>query len=345
MDQKSINYKAFSIKSSFKEEDDEKKYINNFVKCFNVNHNYLSIHKNFNNNVLEELLSFHDEPINSVSCINQFLLRKQIKKEGFKAIIVGEGGDEVLGGYNRMFIPYLYNIYIKQNKKIPIDVKKNISLSLGKSFNQILKSIKNYYLNLKKNDHDIEDLSVFDFLKLSEKELANNLKFYNTSKPEQKNYFKSFLSSHLLKRDLPHTLRMEDRNSMSQSIENRSPFVDYKFIEYIFSLNENYFMKNGLSKFMLRNFMKNKLPESYFRKKKIGRPGNAKILIFKHYFEKFCDYLDTNKYHCTYFDSKLILKNITMEKKANRFRRDNRFYFRVLNYLIWKKNIQKNYLF
>ena len=250
-----------------------------------------------------------------------------------------------MGGYNRMFIPYLYNIYIKQNKKIPIDVKKNISLSLGKSFNQILKSIKNYYLNLKKNDHDIEDLSVFDFLKLSEKELANNLKFYNTSKPEQKNYFKSFLSSHLLKRDLPHTLRMEDRNSMSQSIENRSPFVDYKFIEYIFSLNENYFMKNGLSKFMLRNFMKNKLPESYFRKKKIGRPGNAKILIFKHYFEKFCDYLDTNKYHCTYFDSKLILKNITMEKKANRFRRDNRFYFRVLNYLIWKKNIQKNYLF
>ena len=132
---------------------------------------------------------------------------------------------------------------------------------------------------------------------------------------------------------------------MNKPVFSFLPYKDNKFIEYIFSLNENYFMKNGLSKFMLRNFMKNKLPESYFRKKKIGRPGNAKILIFKHYFEKFCDYLDTNKYHCTYFDSKLILKNITMEKKANRFRRDNRFYFRVLNYLIWKKNIQKNYLF
>ena len=104
------------------------------------------------------------------------------------------------------------------------------------------------------------------------------------------------MSSHLLKRDLPHTLRMEDRNSMSQSIENRSPFVDYKLIEYIFSINEYYFMKNGLSKFMLRDHMKNKLPKNYFNKKKVGRPGSSQILIFKIYFEKFCDYLRTNTY-------------------------------------------------
>ena len=81
--------------------------------------------------------------------------------------------------------------------------------------------------------------------------------------------------------------------------------------------------------------------ESFFEKKKVGRPGNARIFIFNLYFEKFCDYLGTNKYQNSYFDSKSILKNIIKEKKTNHFRSDNRFYFRVLNYLIWKKNTEK----
>ena len=41
-------------------------------------------------------------------------------EEGYKALIVGEGGDEVLGGYNRMFMPYFYNNYLKHNKQIPL---------------------------------------------------------------------------------------------------------------------------------------------------------------------------------------------------------------------------------
>ena len=129
---------------------------------------------------------------------------------------------------------------------------------------------------------------------------------------------------------------MEDRNSMSQSIENRSPFADYKFIEYIYSLDEYYFMKDGLSKYMLRNFMNNKLPKIYFTKKG-RRPGDAKILIFKHYFEKFSDYLIQNKNQ--YFDIASILDNINSENKNQNFSKDNRFYFRVLNYLIWKNSI------
>ena len=48
-----------------------------------------------------------------MSFLNQFVLRKKIHEEGFKVLMVGEGGDEVLGGYNRMFIPYLYNIFTK----------------------------------------------------------------------------------------------------------------------------------------------------------------------------------------------------------------------------------------
>jgi asparagine synthase (glutamine-hydrolysing) len=344
LDLKIDNYKAFSIKSSFEDEDDESKYIDKFVSLNQVKHKYLKVHNKYNKNILEELLISHDEPINSVSCINQFLLRKEIHREGYKVLIVGEGGDEVLGGYERMFLPYLYSIYLKNNKQIPKIVKENISSKLGKKFPYFLKYLENYIKNINKNKNDIEDFNVFDFLNIKENEMPKKLRYYNDAKLGQENYFKSFLASHLLKRDLPHTLRMEDRNSMSQSIENRSPFVDSKFIEYVFSLDEYFFIKNGLSKFMLRDIMQKRLPKSYLEKKKVGRPGNAKTLIFNLYFEKFCDYLSTSKYKNSYFDLKIVLKNIIKEKKENNFRRDNRFYFRVLNYLIWKQNNEK-YLF
>ena len=42
---------------------------------------------------------------------------------------------------------------------------------------------------------------------------------------------------HLKVRDIPYVLRMEDRNSMFNSLETRVPFLDFKFINYAFNNN------------------------------------------------------------------------------------------------------------
>ena len=92
-------------------------------------------------------------------------------------------------------------------------------------------------------------------------------------------------------------------------------------------------MKDGLSKYMLREIMKDKLPKEYFKKKKIGRPGNPSFIINKFYYEKFLDLLNTYK----------IPNMINVEIKEsfiNDFKIKNNenfiLYFRILNYLIWK---------
>ena len=240
-----------------------------------------------------------------------------------------------------MFLPYIYSVFLKNKKKIPNEVKENISLNLGENFSKIEKSIK-LYSNFLKNKNDIEDKEVFNFLNTSEEDIPKILAFYNPTNPNQNNTFKNFLLNHIFKRDLPHILRQEDRISMSQSIENRTPFVDHKFIEYVFSIHENYFMKNGQSKFMLRNLMQNKLPKAYFSKKKIGRPGNPKVLIFEFYFTKFCDYLQSSDAKNEFFDNKKVLQNLIHDKEKCDYRVNNNIYFRILNYLIWKKNLKES---
>ena len=82
--------------------------------------------------------------------------------------MVGEGGDEILAGYNRMYIPYLFNIYIRNKIKIPEFVKKNISIKIGKKFNSVDRILK-YYPNRLKKLHDIENTSNLKFFYLNEK--------------------------------------------------------------------------------------------------------------------------------------------------------------------------------
>ncbi len=331
------DYKAYSFLSNDKNENDEKKYINDFVKENSINHSFVSNKNYFSKNILEEINYFQDEPFSSISFLNQFVLRKKIAKDGFKVLLVGEGGDEVLGGYNRMFIPYLNEVYVKKKKEIPYQMKENLIKKTGLKLSELLNKINNSNkINLEKND--IEDQSIFKIFNYKPSQIPKNLRFYNKTNLNKNNSFKSFLLNHIFKRDLPHILRQEDRISMSQSIENRSPFVDHKLLEYIFSIDTEFFMQNGNSKFMLRSITKNDLPSSYFEKKKYGRPGNPLNLISEIYFEKFIDYLNSNFAHNKFFDKNKVKRQIIYDKK-NKITSNFNSYFRILNYLIWKQNI------
>ena len=78
-------------------------------------------------------------------------------------------------------------------------------------------------------------------------------------KAEKPNYPKPFADGILNKqyRDLfctkiPRALRFNDRISMLFSTELREPFLDYRLVEFVFSLPLDFKIKNGVTKFMLR---------------------------------------------------------------------------------------------
>ena len=102
-------------------ENDESEIIQRFVKLNNLRHEFIDVEKFYSKRFLKDIIKFQDEPINSPSHINQFILRKQIKKRKFKVLIVGEGGDEVFGGYIRNMYSYLINEF---KNKLPQKIKK-----------------------------------------------------------------------------------------------------------------------------------------------------------------------------------------------------------------------------
>ena len=59
--------------------------------------------------------------------------------------------------------------------------------------------------------------------------------------------FDEYLYRRLVGNGLPALLRYEDKNSMAFSIEARVPFLDYRLVEYAFSLSPSQKIRDGVT--------------------------------------------------------------------------------------------------
>jgi asparagine synthase (glutamine-hydrolysing) len=61
-----------------------------------------------------------------------------------------------------------------------------------------------------------------------------------------------------------------DRMSMAHSLEVRPPFLDHRIVEFAASLPQRLKIRGGTQKFVLRELMRGKLPETVLKRKKTG---------------------------------------------------------------------------
>ena len=102
----------------------------------------------------------------------------------------------------------------------------------------------------------------------------------------------------------PQTLS-SDQLSMHFSIENRCPFLSHELYEFTSTLPEDYLIRNGYGKSILRDAMKNIVPKEILKfREKIG--FNADINSFFN--------LKSKKFKEKIFQSSLINKFINVDK-------------------------------
>jgi asparagine synthase (glutamine-hydrolysing) len=84
--------------------------------------------------------------------------------------------------------------------------------------------------------------------------------------------------SHRLREDLtnaliPYWLTSGDRGCMGVPVEVRAPFLDYRVVDYAFTLPTSYLVRDGWHKWLLRKAMEDVLPaDVVWRKRKLGFP-------------------------------------------------------------------------
>lgn len=246
------NIETFSVVSNDKKMSEEpfidivvnSRIMKNYKMNFDANH----VIQNF-----DTVLRHQDEPFFNLSVLAGYSILKRIKEDtNIIVLLNGQGGDELLMGYLKYFFFYEKDM-MKRGQYM-----KAAGLMLSAIFNRTiinqfnLGKAKRYlpgHLNKKSsyiNDTGVGLVDTWSFDDMRHRQILDIDKF-----------------------SIPALCRYEDRNSTANSLEMRVPFLDYRLVSFCLNLSNDYKIKNGWTKFILRKVM-NGLPKdiSYRRDKK-----------------------------------------------------------------------------
>jgi asparagine synthase (glutamine-hydrolysing) len=132
-------------------------------------------------------------------------------------------------------------------------------------------------------------------------------------------------------------LHNADRMSMAHSIESRLPFLDYRLVEFIFSLKDSYKINEGKTKFILREALMNVLPDKIVhRYDKMGFV-TPEVYWMQNFNQEFSEKLEEAATVLSdLIDKKLILSNFEKDTQKGSFSMGS-FYWRVISMAAWVK--------
>lgn len=230
----------------------------------------------------------YDEPIADISIIPTYMVSK-LAQSKVKAVLSGEGADEVFGGYtwHHDFCKKNYSSSVFSFIKQRIFGRDTVSfyanaMAMGWFDRSELKKMLHPRL------HRFIPKDVHWFYR---KHFDANL---SPLKSIQLLDVKCFMGELVLTKI--------DRASMVNSLEVRVPFLDHELIEYIFSLDEASYYSLDQTKKILFEQIKDKLPKQILDRKKQGFVGPDSY------------YMDVNWYKKQFRESNLVKFEIIQKK-------------------------------
>jgi asparagine synthase (glutamine-hydrolysing) len=177
-------------------------------------------------------------------------LYESIKKQKIKVVLDGQGADELLAGYKTYHIllsfwylrklkisELIYNLKDQLKFGFIISIILYLRCTLAPKYRKLMRLLYGYEKFFSSEKFRLEKLTIPQ----------------GSKKHEYKN--SNILNSHLI---WQHNLGLEnllyygDIIAMKNSVENRSPFMDHRLVEFAYSHDEKLKVFNGLNKFALR---------------------------------------------------------------------------------------------
>ncbi len=254
--------KTFSAVYGRSDPADESRFIDCFKPIFRNMYAVTPSAEVFYSEFTDFIVS-HSEPMPGVSPYAQYKVM-QLAQGKVAVTLDGQGADEMLGGYN-----YFYGCYIKEllfNWRLLAAARESVGCYRNNPSKEAFLYLGYYLLPEFMKRRSGKGNSCIS------KNFHRRLSALSTLGSDLHN--PSSVHDFCLKHfefKLEHLLKWDDMNSMRFSIESRIPFLDHILVEKTLSVPSGQLLKNGTSKYLLREAMKGFLPAPiYSRKDKIG---------------------------------------------------------------------------
>jgi len=181
-----------------------------------------------------------------------------IAKRDVTVVIEGQGADELMGGYISNAMP-IYIIELIGKLKF-IKALKELT-----AFSKVYSLITTFRLLVRQSGPTIIKKAYFQLSGI-ESFFSGELKKYHQINdfPFMPKDFDNLLNKYLFKAHtggLVNLLHYGDAISMVHTLESRLPYMDYRLVEFVFTLPSEYKINMALGKFIHRKAMENKVPE------------------------------------------------------------------------------------
>jgi asparagine synthase (glutamine-hydrolysing) len=260
IDPELVGEKQKTFSSCFENPDyDERVFIEKVIEQTGAEENFVFPALEDLSAGMRDLVWQQDEPFGSTSIYAQWTVMKRARDRGVTVLLDGQGGDELLAGYLPSFYALLSQKLMSADlwgllKEVRgfrgIDANLERSWLKGTVYSMVPDRMKAV---LRKTVKPGIEWGRADFRKRYLRALPGTSKFEHP--------VDNYLYDIFRWRSLPGLLHYEDRNSMAFSLETRLPFLDYRLVEYAFSLPVEQKIRDGTTKVVLRNAMEGILPE------------------------------------------------------------------------------------
>lgn len=212
---------------------------------------------------LDEIIWIQDEPFGSTSIFAQWNVFSTASKHGLKVMLDGQGADEQLAGYHSFFAVYFTSLmksgrYLKLLQEMQA-VKSIHGYDMLFALKGILSEIMpEAFCNIYRTYRTKNEVSPrwINMEKLGARPVNPFV-----SAGAKTDSIRNLSVSQMTASNLQKLLHWEDRDSMAHSVESRLPFLDYRLVEYVLGLPDEYKISQGMTKRILRESMNGVLPE------------------------------------------------------------------------------------
>ena len=203
---------------------------------------------------LKDVFWHQEEPFSSTSVYAQWNVMRLARQNDVTVLLDGQGADEMLAGYHSYFNEMTDDLLISLNLRgylkwrrdclalhgvVPGNFRRVVSQKTPERLRALVKK------GLRRNGA-VTTVEPANSVYPSEFSKVSNLRkilWWNTTRE-----------------GLVELLRYADRNSMAHSREVRLPFLDHNLVEFVFQLPEHLLVRDGWTKWILRNAFRDIVP-------------------------------------------------------------------------------------
>jgi asparagine synthase (glutamine-hydrolysing) len=228
---------------------------------------------------LADLAYILDEPLADLAAMNNLLISALARQHGIKVLLSGTGGDDLFSGYRRHVAAQFDGVW----DKVP-GVARNAISGLSRTLLPPTGKTRRLRKVLEPVSASAQDRTIAYFEWLNAERVRSLITpslspptseirapFYRTLAdlgPADAFDRVLWLDQHHFLAD--HNLTYTDKTGMAHGVEIRVPFLDYELVALAAQMPRNIKIRDGKTKWVLREAMKPRLPSNVMTRKKAG---------------------------------------------------------------------------